>query len=209
MKVAIVGAGPAGLSAAYFLARKGFDAEVFEARTGPGGMVSGVIPGYRLTRETLEADLDRLRALGVKIHFGKALGRDVTLAGLRRDHPYVFLGVGAQKGKRLGIPGEGAAGVMDALDFLDKVRSGAPMDLGRRVLVIGGGNSAMDAARSARRLVKDGEVTLVYRRTRAQMPADPAEVEDCIEEGIGLRDLLAPASVRWKAARPPAWPAAA
>ena len=79
--------------------------------------------------------------------------------------------------------------------FLDKVRSGAPMDLGRRVLIIGGGNSAMDAARSARRLVKDGEVTLVYRRTRAQMPADPAEVVDCLEEGIGLRDLLAPASV--------------
>jgi putative selenate reductase len=195
VKVAVIGAGPSGLSAAYFLARMGFEAEVFEARQEMGGMVSGVIPGYRLTQEALDADLDRLRALGVKFHFGKALGRDVTLLGLRRDFPYVFLGVGAQKGKRLGIPNEGAPGVMDALDFLEKVRSGAPMDLGKRVLVIGGGNSAMDAARSARRLVKDGEVTLVYRRTRAQMPADPAEVEDCILEGIGLRDLLAPASV--------------
>jgi putative selenate reductase len=124
-----------------------------------------------------------------------ALGRDVTLAGLRRDYAYVFLGVGAQKGKRLGIPHEDAPGVLDALAFLDKVRSGAPMELGKRVLVIGGGNSAMDAARSARRLVKDGEVTLVYRRTRAEMPADPAEVADCIEEGIGLRDLLAPAAI--------------
>jgi putative selenate reductase len=195
VKVAIVGAGPAGLSAAYFLAKMGFEAEVFEAKQELGGMVSGVIPGYRLTTETLEADLDRLRQLGVSLHLGRALGPDLSLEGLRRDFPYVFLAVGAAKGKRLGIPGEDTPGVMDALEFLDKVRAGTPMDLGRRVLIIGGGNSAMDAARSARRLVKDGEVTLVYRRTRAQMPADPAEVHDCIEEGIGLRDLLAPAAV--------------
>jgi putative selenate reductase len=195
VKVAIVGAGPAGLAAAYYLAKRGFQAEVFEAKARPGGMVSGVIPGYRLSCETLDADLDRLRQLGVTFRFGTALGRDVTLAQLRQDHPYVFLGVGAKRGKRLGIPGEDAAGVMDALEFLDKVQSGTAMDLGRRVLIIGGGNSAMDAARSARRLVKDGEVTLVYRRTRAQMPADPAEVADCVEEGIGLRDLLAPARV--------------
>ena len=195
VKVAIVGAGPAGLSAAYFLAKLGFDAEVFEAKAELGGMVGGVIPGYRLAPATLKGDLDRLAQLGVTIHRGQTLGRDFTLAGLRRDHPHVFLAVGAQKGKRLGIAGEDADGVMDALDFLDKVRAGTPMDLGRRVLVIGGGNSAMDAARSARRLVQDGEVTLVYRRTRAQMPADPEEVHDCVLEGIGLRDLLAPASV--------------
>ena len=158
-------------------------------------MVSGVIPGYRLTAQTLEADLDRLRQLGVPIHFGVALGRDLSLERLRQDFPHVFLAVGAQKGKRLGIPFETAPGVMDALDFLDQVRAGTPMDLGQRVLVIGGGNSAMDAARSARRLLPEGEVTLVYRRTRALMPADPAEVEECIEEGIGLRDLLAPLSV--------------
>jgi putative selenate reductase len=195
VKVAIVGAGPAGLSAAYYLAKRGFEAQVFEAKEQLGGMVSGVIPGYRLSCETLEADLNRLRELGVAFHFGKALGRDLTLDQLRREFPYVFLGVGAKAGKRLGIPGQDAEGVMDALDFLDQVQAGTPMDLGRRVLIIGGGNTAMDAARSARRLVRDGEVTLVYRRTRAQMPADPAEVEDCILEGIGLRDLLAPASV--------------
>jgi putative selenate reductase len=195
VKVAVVGAGPAGLSAAYFLAKLGFEAEVFEAKGELGGMVSGVIPGYRLTAETLDADLNRLRELGVTIHLGKSLGQDLSLESLRRDYPYVFLAVGAAKGRRLGIPGEDTPGVMDALDFLDKVRAGTPMELGKRVLIIGGGNSAMDAARSARRLVKDGEVTLVYRRTRAQMPADPAEVHDCIEEGIGLRDLLAPASV--------------
>ncbi len=195
VEVAVVGAGPAGLSAAYYLAKRGFGVQVFEAKDQPGGMVSGVIPGYRLSCETLETDLDRLRELGVRFHFGQALGRDLALDQLRRDFPYVFLGVGAAAGKRLGIPGQDAAGVMDALEFLDKVQAGTPMDLGRRVLIIGGGNSAMDAARSARRLVPDGEVTLVYRRTRAQMPADTAEVEDCIEEGIGLRDLLAPASV--------------
>ena len=195
IKVAVVGAGPAGLSAAYFLAKMGFEAEVFEAKMGLGGMVSGVIPGYRLSGEALAADLERLAQLGVRFHFGQSLGRDISLEGLLRDYPHVFLGVGAARGKRLAIPGEDTPGVMDALDFLDKVQAGTPMDLGRRILIIGGGNSAMDAARSARRLAPEGEVTLVYRRTRAQMPADPAEVADCIEERIGLRDLLAPASV--------------
>ena len=195
VKVAIVGAGPAGLSAAYFLAKMGFEPEVFEAKQELGGMVGGLIPAYRLPNQTLEGDLVRLRELGVPIHLGQLLGRDFTLEALRRDYAYVFLAVGAQKGKRLGIPGEDTPGVMDALDFLDKVRAGTPMDLGRRILVIGAGNSAMDAVRSAIRLVPGGEVTIVYRRTRAQMPADPAEVHDCIEEGIQIRDLLAPASV--------------
>jgi putative selenate reductase len=195
IKVAIIGAGPAGLSAAYFLAKMGFEPEVFEAKAGLGGMVSGVIPGYRLSCDTLAGDMERLNQLGVTFRFGQALGRDVSLEGLRQAFPYVFLGVGAKQGKRLGIPLENSEGVMDALEFLDKVQAGTPMALGKRVLIIGGGNTAMDAARSARRLVKDGEVTLVYRRTRAQMPADPAEVNDCIEEGIGLRDLLAPAAV--------------
>jgi putative selenate reductase len=195
VKVAIVGAGPAGLSAAYYLARMGFEPVIFEASGTMGGMVSGVIPGYRLSGHAIGNDLDRLRQLGVRIHLGKALGRDVSLAGLRAEYPYVFLAVGAQKGKRLGIPGEDAEGVIDALELLNKVRSGAPIDLGKRVLVVGGGNSAMDAARSARRLVPAGEVSLVYRRTRAEMPADPAEVHDCIEEGVGLRDLFAPVRV--------------
>jgi putative selenate reductase len=195
VKVAIVGAGPAGLSAAYFLARMGFEPAVFEAKRELGGMVSGVIPGYRLAGAAIERDLDRLRQLGVAIHLGRALGRDLTLDELRRDHRYVFLAVGAQKGKRLGVPGEDAAGVLDALTFLGRAQAGVPCHLGRRVLVVGGGNSAMDAARAARRLAPGAEVTLVYRRTRAEMPADPAEVRDCAEEGIGLRDLLAPARV--------------
>ena len=195
VKVAIVGAGPAGISAACSLARMGFEPEIFEARDHAGGMVGGAVPRYRLAERALEVDLERLETLGVKIHFGRALGRDVTLEGRSATFPYVFLGVGAQKGKRLGIEGEDAAGVVDALEFLDRLREGVPMDLGKRVLVVGGGNSAMDGARSARRLVPGGEVSLVYRRTRAEMPADPGEVHDCMEEGIALKDLLAPARV--------------
>ena len=195
VKVAIVGAGPAGLSAAYYLARMGFEPVIFEASARAGGMVSGVIPGYRLTGHAIGNDLDRLRQLGVQMNLGQALGRDFSLAGLREEYPYVFLAVGAQKGKRLGIPGEDSRGVVDALELLNQVRAQTPVDLGGRVLVVGGGNSAMDAARSARRLAKDGQVSLVYRRTRSEMPADAGEVRDCIEEGIGLRDLLAPARV--------------
>lgn len=195
VRVAVVGAGPAGLSAAYYLALLGFEPEVFEARAEPGGMAGSVIPAYRLDGAALESDIHRLERLGVPIHRGVTLGRDCTLADLRTAFPYVFLGIGAARNKRLGIPGEDAEGVLDALAFLDGVQSRAAGALGRRVLVIGGGNSAMDAARSARRLIPDGQVALVYRRTRAEMPADPVEVQACLEEGVALRNLLAPLRV--------------
>ncbi len=195
VKVAIVGAGPAGMSAAYYLAKMGFEAEIFEAKPQVGGMVGGAVPRYRLEDKTLELDLERLRQLGVKIHLGKALGRDISLEALRKEHAYLFLGVGAQKGKRLGIPGEEAEGVLDALEFLDKVRNEQRLDLGRNILVVGGGNSAMDAARSARRMAKNAQVSLVYRRTRSEMPADPEEVRDCLLEGIALKALFAPSRV--------------
>ena len=193
--VAVVGAGPAGISAALNLARAGFEAELFEAKSHAGGMVGGAVPRYRLDDGKLRVDLDRLASLGVKTHLGTAVGKDVSLDDLRSRFDYVFLGVGAQQGKRLGIPGEDAEGVVDALEFLDGLREGVKRDLGKRVLVVGGGNSAMDGARSAKRLVGDGEVSLVYRRTRAEMPADPAEIHDCEVEGIGLLPLLAPVRV--------------
>jgi putative selenate reductase len=195
VKVAIVGAGPGGLSAAYYLAKTGFEPVLFEAKSAPGGTVNGVVPSYRLADDAIAADIDRLRQLGVTINYGKMLGRDFTLDDLRRDYPYVFLAVGAQRGKKLGIPGEDASGVFDALDFLTSVRDQRVPDLGKRILVIGAGNSAMDAARTARRLAPDAEIAVVYRRTRAEMPADPAEIVDCIEECIAIRDLLSPVKV--------------
>jgi putative selenate reductase len=195
VEVAIVGAGPAGLSAAYFLAHMGFQPVVFETKKRLGGMVGGVIPAYRLSAHAIDGDIDRLRQLGVRFELGQSLGRDLQVQDLRKRHRYVFLAVGAQNGKRFGIPGEEARGVLDALTFLERVQAKVPPGIGRRILVVGGGNTAMDAARAARRLVPDGEVTLVYRRTRAEMPADPGEVRDCMEEGVGLLDLLAPARV--------------
>ncbi len=196
VRVAIVGAGPAGLAAAYFLARMGIDPVVYEARERVGGMVTGAIPGYRLSPPSVDGDLARLRELGVQVELGQAVGRDVSLDELRRRHEFVFLAAGAQRGRRLGMPGAAAAGVIDALTFLERVQAGTDPGIGRRVLVVGGGNTAMDAARAARRVVgKGGEVTLVYRRTRAEMPADAGELRDCELEGIGLRMLLAPARV--------------
>ncbi len=201
VSVAIVGAGPAGLSAAYYLAQAGFEVTLIEARKDLGGMVSGVIPTYRLTQKTLGSDLDRLKELGVELLLGRRVGQDVQLTDLRRDFRYVFLAVGAAAGKKLGIQGEKTPGVFDALDFLDQVRQGKEVALGKRVLVIGAGNSAMDASRTARRLIKDGTVDIVYRRTRAQMPADVEEVKACLDEGIGLKDLLAPLRVEAKDGR--------
>ena len=196
VKVGIVGAGPAGLCAAYYLAHMGFEPIVYEAKAKPGGMVTGVIPGYRLTDQTVAGDMERLRQLGVRIEFGRAIGRDMSLEELRRDHHHVFLAIGAQLGKRLGVAGEKAEGVLDALTFLDRVQSGSDPGIGGEVLIVGGGNTAMDAARAARRVVRPGgRVTLIYRRSRGDMPADPGEVHDCEVEGIGLRDMLAPARV--------------
>lgn len=197
LRVAIVGAGPAGLSAANYLADLGVQVTLFEAHQDLGGMVASVIPSYRLTKEALKADLDRIAQKGVEVKFGQKLGENLSIHGLKEDgFAAIFLGIGAAAGKKLGIEGECAEGVIDALDFLDKAKRGEVMQLGDRVLVVGAGNSAMDAARTARRLVKNGSVDIVYRRTRAQMPADPEEIDACVEEGIGLKTLLAPKSIK-------------
>ncbi len=194
-RAAVVGAGPAGLAAAEHLARRGFEVALFEARSEMGGMAKSAIPAFRLSPVALQRDLDRLRGLGIRLHLGAALGQAVALADLRRDHDVLFLGLGAQEGKKLGIPGDGSPGVLDALDLLRSARGDVALDLGARALVVGGGNTAMDAARAARRTMSGGSVELVYRRTRAQMPADPAEVQACLDEGIALHELLAPTRV--------------
>ncbi len=188
-RVAVVGAGPAGLSCAYHLARKGYPVTVYEALSEPGGMLRTGIPRYRLPRDLLDREIAAIEALGVKIRTGMRLGQDLSwddLAGYRA----VFLALGQQKSRSLSVPGQDLPGVEHGLDFLYRLNRGAPVSLGRRAAVIGGGNTAMDAARSARRL--GAEVTVVYRRSRAEMPAIAEEIEEAEEEGVAFHYLAAP-----------------
>ena len=164
-RVAIVGAGPAGLAAAEWLARAGAAVTILEEHPYPGGMVGGAIPAYRLPQAQIAQDLAVLERLGVELRYGVRVGDDVTVAGLRGDgFAAVFVAVGAQQGKRLGLPGEDAAGVLDGVEFLRLVREGRAPAVGPRVGVVGAGDTAMDCARSARR-AGAALVQLVYRRT--------------------------------------------
>jgi len=194
-KVAVIGAGPAGLSCAYFLARLGYRPTVFEAEPRPGGMLVQTIPSYRLPREILAREVRMIERLGVEIVTGMRLGRDITLAGLKSGgYEAVFLGVGAQEPVKLGIPGEDAAGVVDALAFLRQYNLRGSVPVGKEVVVVGGGNAAIDAARTAIRLGAKS-VTIVYRRTREEMPAYAEEIEEAKADGVKLKLLTAPVEV--------------
>jgi len=195
-KVAIIGAGPAGLAAAHELAYAGFPVTVFEAYGYPGGMVGGTIPTYRLPQDQIDDDLAVLEQLGVEIRYNSEAGVDFTLEELRADgFVAVFVAVGAQLAKRLDLPGEDAGGILDGIAFLRSVREGDPIPIGARVGVIGAGDTAMDCVRSALRVGAE-DVKLIYRRTIDQMPADPEEVDACIEEGIGIVELTKPAALK-------------
>jgi putative selenate reductase len=192
IKVGIIGAGPSGLSCAHFLALRGFEVEIFEKKQIAGGWASDAIPTFRLDDESIQKDIDAILALGVSIQYGAVIDR-ATFDNMRKSFDYLYIAVGAQEGVALGVPGEEAEGVMDQLVFLSAVRRGEKPKLGKRVAVIGGGNSAMDAARTAKRLVgPDGEVSVIYRRTREEMPAAPEEVHAMIDEGVKLVELTAP-----------------
>jgi NADH-quinone oxidoreductase subunit F len=194
-KIAVVGAGPAGLSCAYFLARLGYRPTVFEAEPRPGGMLVQTIPSYRLPREILAREVRMIERLGVEIVTGMRLGRDITLAGLKAGgYEAVFLGIGAQEPVKLGIPGEETAGVVDALAFLRQYNLRGSVPVGKEVVVVGGGNAAIDAARTAIRLGAKN-VTIVYRRTREEMPAYAEEIEEAKAEGVRLKLLTAPIEV--------------
>ncbi|MEN8040275.1 MAG: putative selenate reductase subunit YgfK [Actinomycetota bacterium] len=194
-KVAIIGAGPAGIAAAQLLAAAGIGVTIFEAHAYPGGMVGGAIPEYRLPQSEIDKDMAILEELGVEIRYNQTAGKDFSLDDLRNDgFGRVFVAVGAQLPKYLGFEGEDADGVLDALSFLRSVRENDPITVGPRVGVIGAGDTAMDCARSAWR-VGATDVSIIYRRTIDQMPADLEEVHACQEEGIAIEELANPASL--------------
>jgi NADH-quinone oxidoreductase subunit F len=194
-KIAIVGSGPAGLSCGYFLARLGYWPTIFEALNKPGGLLNQVIPEYRLPRDVLQKDIQVIEHLGVTIETGKRLGKDFTLESLKDDgYQAVFLGVGAPYGAPLRIPGEEAKGVLQAIDFLRDYNMQKIKKVGDHVIVIGGGNAAVDAARTALRLGAKS-VSIAYRRTRVEMPAYVEEIEDAEREGIQIDFLLSPVEI--------------
>jgi NADH-quinone oxidoreductase subunit F len=194
-KVAVIGSGPAGLTCAYQLALQGYEVTAFEALPVPGGMLAVGIPEYRLPRDILEFEIDNVKRAGVKIETNTAVGKDVTLDELRaRGYKAFFVATGAHAGLKLGVEGEEAEGVMDAVAFLRDVNLGRGDKPGDRVGVVGGGNAAIDAARTALRMGA-AEVHILYRRTRKEMPAQDEEIQAALDEGIKLHLLVAPKRV--------------
>lgn len=194
-KIAIIGAGPAGLSCSYFLTRMGFLPRIFEAENVAGGMLVQTIPSYRLPRQALAKEIRMIEEMGVKIETGVRLGKDITLKELRDDgYEAVFLGLGAPLGSKLGIKGEKAVGVMDGIEFLRAYNLTGNLQVGKHVAIIGGGNVAVDVARTALRLGAQ-DVTILYRRTREEMPAYEDEVQEALREGVKFDFLTAPQEI--------------
>lgn len=205
-RVAVVGAGPAGLAVGHFLGRKGYHVTVFEAWAVPGGVMAYGIPEYVLPQHVIDREIERLQALGVQFRTGVRIGRDVSLDELLEAYDAVFIGTGANQAATMGIPGEDLEGVWTAKDFLMRAQASRmkdrlagrlpevelrPPDVGRRVAVVGAGNTAMDAARTARRLGAE-EVTVVYRRDEVQSPSRPVEIEHAKTEGVRFQYLVNP-----------------
>lgn len=194
-KIAIIGAGPAGLSCAYFLARLGYKPDVFEAGSRPGGMMVQTIPAYRLPRETIAREIRMIENMGVNIITGQALGKDFTIESLKIDnYEAIFVAVGASESLQMGLPGEDAEGVVQAVPYLQQYNIRGSVKTGKQVIVIGGGNAAIDAARTSLRLGAD-KVTIIYRRSRDEMPAYLEEVEEAVHEGVELLCLTQPVEI--------------
>jgi len=189
-KVAVVGSGPAGLSAAYQLALKGYQVTVFEAAKEAGGMLRLGIPKYRLPREVVDKEIDDIKRLGVEIKTSTAIGKDIAWDALKKDFDAVLVATGAYKSWGMQIKGENLPGVGTGLNFLQQYNLTGKAPVGKKVIVVGGGNTAIDTARSALRL--GAEVTIVYRRSRAEMPAVPEEIEDAMNEGVTIEFLCNP-----------------
>jgi formate dehydrogenase major subunit len=193
-KVAVVGAGPAGLAAAWYLSEKGVDVTLHESMEKAGGMLRYGIPDYRLPPAVLDRAIAEMLSIGATLRTGVRLGRDITLKSLRSEYDAVVLAIGAWKGRTLRIPGEDHPAVLSGIDFLKDVNAGAAVKVGETVAVIGGGNTALDAARCSLRRGAT-RVTMYYRRTREEMPASDAEIEETLEEGIDIQYLVAPVSI--------------
>lgn len=193
-KIAVIGAGPAGLTTAHDLTKMGYGVTIFDSSPSPGGMLTSAIPKFRILQNILDFEIKNIIQIGVKIEAGITIGRDITIDELfQKGFSVVFITVGAHKSLKLGIPGEDKEGVMDCLQFLKDVKSGKKVKIGKKVAVIGGGNSAIDAARTAWRL--GSEVFLIYRRTVEEMPAIKKEIQEGFKEGIMFTFLSAPVEV--------------
>ena len=193
-KIAVIGAGPAGLSCAYYLAVKGYPVTVFEKESVPGGMLTLGIPSFRLEKNVVNAEIDVLKELGVEFRFGVEVGKNMTLDALRADgYKAIYLAVGASKGTPAGCPGDDLKGVFTGVEFLRAVNLGKRPTIGKQVAVIGGGNVAIDVARAAVR--RGADVTLLYRRSREEMPAADEEVAEAEAEGVKFRFLSAPVEI--------------
>ena len=189
--VAVIGGGPAGLTAAYFLATKGHKVTIFDAMPKMGGMLRYGIPEYRLPKAVLDKEIAQIESLGVEMKNSVKIGKDITFADIRKDFDATLVAIGAWSSMSTRTKGEELEGVVGGIDFLRTVAEGNPMDIGGKVAVVGGGNTAMDACRSAVRLGAK-EVYVIYRRTRAEMPAEDIEIEEAMEEGVTFKFLTNP-----------------
>ena len=194
-KMAVIGAGPAGLSCAYYLRTRGYDVTVFEKAHRPGGMLTLGVPGFRLEKDVIDAEIDVLREMGVEIKCGVEVGKDVTIQSLRAEgYKAFYIAIGLQGGRKAGVPGEDAEGVMSGVEFLNKVNRDESMKLSGDVVVVGGGNVAVDVARSARRAAS-GKVTMLCLESRSEMPAAQDEVAEAEEEDIAVMNGWGPKEI--------------
>jgi NADH-quinone oxidoreductase subunit F len=192
-RIAIIGSGPGGLTCGHYLALEGYKVTVFESQPTPGGMLALGIPEFRLPKDILKYEIDRIEKLGVQIQTNTTIGKDIQLDQLKEEYKAVFVAIGAHKGLKMRIPNEESEGVLDAVEFLRNFNLGNKTEIGDKVIIVGGGNSAIDAARVAKRLGKDAKI--FYRRTKAEMPAIPSEIEEAILEGIDIQYLVTPIRV--------------
>jgi len=192
-KIAVIGGGPSGLGAAYYLSLMGYNVTIFEELPKLGGMLRYGIPAYRLPRDILDEEINYIIDTGITVRTGVRVGREISMEELQKDFDAIFLGIGAHRSQIMGIPGEDIDGVYGGAEFLRQVELGNTPNIGKKVAVIGGGNTAIDVARTCRRMGAD--VTILYRREQKDMPASAEEIEDGIDEGIKLKTFMMPGSI--------------